>query len=185
MKLSEYDKVAKGSGVYLLYNEATSTMKVGMSKCIYQRLQGYSKALLPWGINPEVFVFYCSNEREIEKELISFMSTWEKAGGKEYFRCDSLNEVLRGIEGIVSNNLCPHIEPDQERLSLVENAVLSALFDAHKKGLHLFLTEISDKVNVSLSTTKRCIHRLLVKGKIKKEYKHIRGFCKQAVYKLL
>ena len=48
MKLSEYDKVAKGSGVYLLYNEATSTMKVGMSKCLRQRLQGHSKTLVPW-----------------------------------------------------------------------------------------------------------------------------------------
>jgi hypothetical protein len=185
MKLSEYDKVTKGSGVYLLYNEATSTMKVGMSKCVHQRLQGYSKLLLPWGINPDVFVFYCSNARDIEKELIAFMGAWDKVGGKEYFHCDSLNEVLKGIADIVTNNLCTHIDIDQERLSLVENAVLSTLFDAQKKGLHLFLTEISDKVNVSLSTTKRCIHRLLVKGKIKKEYKHIRGFCKQAVYKLL
>lgn len=185
MKLSEYDKVTKGSGVYLLYNESTSTVKVGMSKCLRQRLQGYSKTLIPWNIDPEVFVFYCGNAREVEKELILFMETWDKAGGKEYFRCSSLSEVLIGIEDTISNFQHINIEAGQERLSMVENTVLSVLRDAHRKGRQLLLKEIGDIANISLSTTRRCMGRLLAKGKIKKGYKHVRGFCKQAVYELL
>lgn len=185
MKLSEYDKVTKDSGVYLLYDEATTTMKVGMSKCLRQRLQGHSKTLTPWNVDPELFVFYCCNARAIERELIMFMETWDKAGGKEYFRCSSLEEVLRGIEYTINNFQHTAAETEKERLSMVENTVLSVLRDAHRKGRQLLLTEIGDISNISLSTTKRCMDRLLAKGKIKKGYKHVRGFCKQAVYELL
>ena len=132
-----------------------------------------------------MFVFYCGNAREVEKELILFMETWDRAGGKEYFHCSSLSEVLLGIEYIISNFQHTNIKTEQERLSMVENTVLFVLRDAQKDGLQLLLTEIGDRANISLSTTQRCMRRLLVKGKIKKEYKHIRSFCKQAVYKLL
>lgn len=119
---------------------------------------------------------------EVEKELLTVMGRFEKISGKEYFRCPSLPDVLSSIDDVLSLMHQHNKKEDDRKLSVVEDAVLNLLLSAQKEGLQVALLEIRNKVNISLSTTQRCVNRLLAKGLITKDYITIKGFCKRVVY---
>ena len=177
MLVSEISSIPHVEGLYVVYAPETKVFKIGRTNNLNQRMKSYHNTVGVWGIRMDYYVFPCADTVNLEKQVLSQLEGYEKAGGSEYFKSDDIDRVVE----LLPSGAEERVEY-QRALTNTHRMVYKSLQKLYGKQAHFNYDDLAKESKYSPSTIKRCMKDFLKRNFVEKKLVDSCGFLKVYTY---